>query len=180
MRCFQIISEFKIHNDINYLDAKCFKIVAQDPDDVVVNNLGNLKSGISLRMIEKSPEMNCLKDSHAQDFYYDFLELRRFKRELKVLYKYYKSKEVNDEEKNVKEGNESSFAKASNNNFQHTMFVKSIDNRSTTNLTKHSSRGSMFKSITGSAVRKAREFDPNEEFKSPKDAEENWDVIHFS
>jgi len=173
LKWFKMISNWNIQSDRNYLDSNCFKIVSQDSNDVVVNDLGNLKSGITSRMINKSMEFSHLKESDAEDLIWYLFNFEKDKNYLWILFKYFqnKSKENFEEEKKSQERHDS-FRKSGKNSFLPQFVNRSEDIKSVSNFTKASSRGSIFKSMTLSAAQKQKAGWGNEELKH----EEHWNV----
>jgi len=74
-KCFKCISGYNVHSDTNYIEAKCFKVVAQDTFDVVIDSVSGLKNGITLNMLKVSDNQNHLQIKDAEEFLdvYDFL-----------------------------------------------------------------------------------------------------------
>lgn len=172
---FKWISGFNIKSDENFLDTNWFKIVAQDSNDTVINNLGNLKNGITLKMIQRSHELNhiSIDDAHTFLGLYQFFEETR--EELHVLFKYYRKREREEEDKTNKQISKPTFNKISSEPMQPGNVNKSSD-KSSSNFTKASSRGSYFKSLTGSAARQKNKFKGWEESKNRLAHDDNWNV----
>jgi hypothetical protein len=84
---FKCISSFDIENESNFIDAKWFKIVAQDSQDTVIDLMGDLKTGISQRMLTNSIEPNLLNINDALSLYECYNKLESDKQYLNILYK---------------------------------------------------------------------------------------------
>lgn len=162
-KVFKWISSFDIENESNFIDAKWWKIVAQDSQDTVINYTGDLKNGISQKMLSNSIEPNKLNMKDAIDLYQCYSKFESDKHEMYVLYKL-QTQANKTEEKHpslVKIGTEPNRDK---NN-------KSRE-KADSAYTKASSRGSTFKNIANSIQVKKSD---TEEIKH-EDYNERWNV----
>lgn len=89
MKCFKCISGYNIHSDINYIDTQCFKIIAQDSHDEVINSLGGLKNGITKRLVERSAVQNHFTMKDVDDFIDSYSSILEVRKEIVTLFKHF-------------------------------------------------------------------------------------------
>lgn len=92
MKSFKWISGFNVHSDQNFLDSNCFKIIAQDSYDEVINSLGGLKNGITHRLISNIKEVEHMTLYDVDNFLDSFKAILEIKKEIVVLFRYYNLK----------------------------------------------------------------------------------------
>ena len=107
-------------------------------------------------MVERSPEIKHITLDDAHQFL-DCIEVFEMaKSELQVLFRYYRSKEKEEENKTNKEIANSNFNKIESEPIKESTTNKNGEIKSNSNFTKASSRGSLFKSLTGSEVKRRK------------------------
>jgi hypothetical protein len=161
-KIFKWISSFDIENESNFIDTKWFKIVAQDSQDTVINYMGDLKNGISQKMLLNSIEPNKLNIVDAIDLYECYNKFESDKHQMYILYKI--QLQVN---KTAEKG--PSIIKLGTEPNRH---KKSSKDKVDLAYTKTSSRGSTFKSITNSIQLKKNDIEENKH----EDLNERWNV----
>ena len=92
MKSFKWISGYNVQSDQNFLDTSCFKIIAQDSCDEVINSLGGLKNGITRRLISNIKETKHITINDVDNFLDSYKAISEAKDEILVLFKYYNLK----------------------------------------------------------------------------------------